>query len=94
MPYQCDLNSTRSKQRTSTFTRDGTAYPLPPQTTAFSQSSLCASASFYCPFIVGEEAPLRRPRLHPGLPDHHQRRVQQLRDGTGAVLPAELLQGV
>ncbi|KAK8022090.1 hypothetical protein PG993_012857 [Apiospora rasikravindrae] len=42
---------------TSTFTRDGTAYPLPPQTTPFQATGqdACGSPSLYCPFIVGED---------------------------------------
>ncbi|KAK8017264.1 hypothetical protein PG991_008340 [Apiospora marii] len=42
---------------TSTFTRDGTTYPLPPQTTPFSpQADPCASTSIFCPWIIGQEA--------------------------------------
>ncbi|KAK7991045.1 hypothetical protein PG990_015325 [Apiospora arundinis] len=42
---------------TSTFTRDGTAYALPPQTTAFTPpAGPCATASIYCPFVVGEDS--------------------------------------
>ncbi|KAK8108502.1 hypothetical protein PG984_014303 [Apiospora sp. TS-2023a] len=43
---------------TSTFTRDGTAFPLPPQTTPFTyqaSDSACASPSIYCPWIIGQD---------------------------------------
>lgn len=48
---------------TSTFTRDGTAYTLPPQTTPFSyqassgqRSDACASTSIYCPWIINQDS--------------------------------------
>lgn len=47
---------------TSTITRDGTAYALPPQTTPFTYQwagaaadNPCSSASIYCQFIVGQD---------------------------------------
>ncbi|KAK8117936.1 uncharacterized protein PG998_006217 [Apiospora kogelbergensis] len=47
---------------TSTISRDGTAYALPPQTTPFTYQwagtaadNPCSSASIYCQFVVGQD---------------------------------------